>query len=163
MADTKPNLGLTEEERGGVVDLFSKQLADHYALYTKTRKFHWNVVGHQFHDLHLLFEKQYTELETNIDDIAEYIRQVGAKTPGTLKEFCGLTRIEEHPGVNPPSNTMVKILADDHELIIRQLRKDIDATQDEFHDAAAADFLTGLMEEHMKTAWMLRSLIEDSK
>ena len=57
-----PNIGLSEEQRSAVVKILNTLLSDEYALYTKTRNYHWNLLGPQFNDLHKFFEEQYTEL-----------------------------------------------------------------------------------------------------
>jgi starvation-inducible DNA-binding protein len=155
----KPELGITDKERARVAKLLARDLADTFVLAAKTRKFHWNVTGDSFHELHLLFDQHYEQLEGSIDEIAEYIRQIGFKSPGTLQEYLELTQLKEHPGVNPSSKQMIQELLNDHETIIRQLRKDIEAAED-YNEAGAADFLTGLLEEHQKMAWFLRAYLE---
>ena len=67
----KPNIGLSDKEREGVVEILNTLLSDEYVLYTKTRNYHWNVVGPQFNDLHKFFESQYEALNEVIDDVAE--------------------------------------------------------------------------------------------
>lgn len=152
----QPHIGISEKNLAGVNKILGTVLADAVVLYTKTRKFHWNVSGESFMELHLLFEKQYNELEENIDEIAERINKLGAKTIGTMKEFLDITNLKEAPGVYPDRKEMIKELLADHETIIVNLRKAIDACQDEFKDAGTADFLTGLMEGHETNAWKLR-------
>jgi starvation-inducible DNA-binding protein len=125
-------------------------------LYIKTRKFHWNVFGESFMELHKLFEAQYSELEETIDLVAERISKLGGKTIGTMKEFSDLTRLKEMPNVYPVQKDMIKELLGDHETVIVQLRKDIEACAEKDKDAGTADFLTGLMEQHETTAWKLR-------
>jgi len=73
------NIGLTEAQRSGVIDLLNRDLADVYLLIVKTRKYHWDVVGPQFRTLHELWQEQYEMLSTHIDDIAERIRVLGPK------------------------------------------------------------------------------------
>ena len=111
-------------------------------------------------ELHLLFEKQYAELEEAIDEIAERINKLGERTIGTMKEFLDLTNLKETPGKYPDRKDMIKELLQDHESIIVQLRKDVDQCQDEFKDAGTADFLTGLMEGHETNAWKLRRYLD---
>src|SRR3954466_4419492 len=82
-----PQIGISPKNLKAVTSLLSVVLADEVMLYTKTRKFHWNVSGESFMELHLLFEKQYKELEEAIDEIAERINKLGDKTIGTMKEF----------------------------------------------------------------------------
>lgn len=156
----QPHIGITEKNLKGVTSMLSVVLADAVVLYTKTRKFHWNVSGESFMELHLLFEKQYNELEEAIDEIAERINKLGAKTIGTMKEFLDITHLKEAPGHYPTRKEMIKELLEDHESIIVQLRKDVDECQDNFKDAGTADFLTGLMEAHETNAWKLRRYLD---
>ncbi|MEW6588688.1 MAG: Dps family protein [Thermoproteota archaeon] len=152
------NIGIADKQRKAVVGLLAKLLADEYVLYTKTRNYHWNVVGPHFNDLHKFFESQYGAIDSDIDEIAERIRSLGEKTPATLTEFVKNATIKEHPEF-PPADKMVSNLVADHESIIRTLREGI-STCEQNNDAGTADFLTGLMEKHEKTAWMLRSVLE---
>ena len=153
------SIGITEKNRQAVTGLLSRLLADEYVLYTKTRNYHWNVVGPHFNDLHKFFESQYDAIDADIDEIAERIRSLGAKTAATLVEFVKNSRIKESPGDYPSADKMVSNLVADHEALIQTLRSDI-TTCEENNDAGTADFLTGLMEKHEKTAWMLRSVLE---
>src|SRR6201991_5390273 len=128
----QPHIGIPEKNLKSVNTLLSTVLADAVVLYTKTRKFHWNVSGESFMELHLLFEKQYTELEKAIDKIAERINKLGGKTIGTMKEFLDLTHLKETPGKYPERKEMIKELLKDHETIIVHLRKAVDECQDEY-------------------------------
>ena len=155
------NIGLSEEDRKGVIGILSKVLADEYLLFTKTRNYHWNVVGPHFHDLHKFFESQYEEVDGKIDEIAERIRSLGGNTISTMAEFIQHTRLEENPDKYNDAKTMVSQLLADHETIIRNLRKDVSVCFDKYHDIGTQDFLTGLIEDHEKMAWMLRAVIEE--
>jgi starvation-inducible DNA-binding protein len=154
------NIGLTDHQRAGVIDLLNHDVADAYLLLVKTKKYHWDVVGPQFMTLHKLWEEQYTALSENIDLVAERIRSLGGYPVGTMAGCLKLAAIKEHPGDVPMATQMVAQLMMDHEQIVRNLREHIDACTDTFADQGTADFLTGLMEEHEKMAWMLRSFIE---
>jgi starvation-inducible DNA-binding protein len=156
----KPNIGLTDANRNDVVKLLTPLLADEYVLYTKTRNYHWNVVGPQFNDLHKFFEAQYEELDDFVDDVAERIRQLGARSPATLAEFAKTARLDEHPGQHPDAKGMLAALLADHEAVIQALRGDIATAMDKFGDAGTSDFFTGLMEKHEKMAWMLRAFLD---
>jgi len=157
----KPNIGLSDSNRDGVVKLLIPLLADEYLLYTKTRNYHWNVVGPQFNDLHKFFEAQYEELDGFVDEVAERIRQLGALSPGTLAEFTKASRLKEHPGQHPAAKAMIAALLADHEAVIKTLRSDLTTAQDKLSDAGTCDFLTGLMEKHEKMSWMLRAFAGD--
>lgn len=154
------NIGLSEEQRHGVVDLLNSDLADSYLLLIKTKKYHWDVVGPQFRTLHELLEEQYQALSENIDAIAERVRALGGYPLGTAESFLKAATLKEHPGDLPNASNMVERLASDHEQVIRNLRQHIDQCSEEFHDEGTADFLTGLMEQHEEMNWMLRSFIE---
>ena len=152
----KPNLGLSSKARETVLAVLGRLLADEHVLYVKTRNFHWNVTGLDFGSLHALFEKQYDELSETIDEIAERIRALGGVAPGSMKEFLKLARLEEQPGDTLAAEKMIAALLSDYETVIRALRADIEVTG-EAGDAGTDDFLTGILEAHEKTAWMLRA------
>ena len=97
----QPNVGLDDDKRTGVVDTLNVLLADEFVLYTKTRNYHWNVMGPRFHDLHLFFEKQFGELEELMDDTAENVRQFGGFASGTMAEYVETSRLKESPGKHP--------------------------------------------------------------
>ncbi len=156
----KIDIGLSDQQRKGVVDILNTLLADEYVLYTKTRNYHWNVVGMQFNDLHKFFEDQYDELEEVIDEVAERARTMGGHVLGTLAEFLQHTRLQEQPGHYPDAQTMLANLLSDHETIIRNVRVDQEACMEQYGDVGTNDFLIGLMEKHEKMAWMLRSFLE---
>lgn len=156
-----PNIGLTEDQRNGVAAILNTLLADEYVVYTKTRNYHWNVVGPQFNDLHKFFEAQYTALNEIVDEVAERTRALGGKATGTLTEFLKYTRLNEQPGQSPDARGMIAELLADHEAIIRHLRVDLETCLEKYHDAGTNDFLTGLMEQHEKMAWMLRAFLEE--
>ncbi len=124
------NIGLTDEQREGVVLILNTLLADEYLLYTNTRNYHWNVVGPQFNDLHKFFEAQYNELNEIVDDVAERARALGGHAMGTLAEFLKQTRLKEHQGAYPEAQEMIADLLAQHEAKIRQLRVDLEAPAD---------------------------------
>ena len=156
----EPNIGLKEEQRRGTVKVLGALLADEYVLYTKTRNYHWNVVGPQFNDLHKFFETQYEALDDVVDEVAERARSLGGNAIGTLSEFLQLARLPEHPRQHPGAREMLANLLADHEAIIRTLRGDLETVASRYRDAGTSDFLTGLMERHEKMAWMLRAFLE---
>jgi starvation-inducible DNA-binding protein len=152
------NIGISESNRDSIVKILNAVLADEYVLYTKTRNYHWNVVGPQFNDLHKFFEAQYEELDDIVDEVAERARALGARAFGTLEEFRENTRLKETPGTVPAAKEMIAELLSDHETIIRALRQDLDKA-DKRGDVGTNDFLTGLLEKHEKASWMLRSFL----
>ena len=153
----KTQIGLLEKNVIAVVDELSKILADEYVLYTKTRNAHWNITGNDFYYKHKLFEEQYTQIDVIIDKVAERIRMIGHFAPATLKVFLELTRLSEMTREKNDGIGFVKELVANHETIIIKLREAIPQFQEKYNDAGSCDFITGLMEEHEKMAWFLRS------
>ncbi len=155
----KLNIGIEESARKNIAEGLSKVLADSYTLYLKTHNYHWNVKGPMFQTLHLMFEGQYTELATAVDEIAERIRSLGERAPGSYAEFSKLTSIGEEEGT-PKAKDMIANLVTAHETLIRTARN-VFPKAEEANDEATADLMTQRIQVHEKTAWMLRSLLED--
>ncbi|MBD2567525.1 Dps family protein [Anabaena lutea] len=153
------NIGIDDVSRGKIAEGLSRLLADTYSLYLKTHNFHWNVTGPMFQTLHLMFETQYTELALAVDLIAERIRALGYPAPGTYSEYAQLSSIPETPGV-PKAKEMIRLLVEGQEAVVRTARS-IFPIVDEVNDEPSADLLTQRMQVHEKTAWMLRSLLEE--
>jgi len=151
-----PKIGISETYLQKSINVLAVVLSDEMTLYIKTRKFHWNVAGESFMELHKLFESQYTEIEIIVDEVAERIGKLGGKVIGTMNEFTLLSQIVEHPNKYPVQKAMISELLSDHETLIEQIRKDIDICATENHDAGSADLLTGIMKQHETTAWVLR-------
>jgi len=153
------NIGISAGEREKIVRGLSALLADSYTLYLMTHNFHWNVTGPQFNSLHLMFMGQYTEQWNALDIIAERIRALGHPAPGTYKEFVKLASIREVDGV-PKTNDMIRHLVTAQEATARTARK-LFPLVEAANDQPTADLLTQRLEVHEKTAWMLRSLLEE--
>lgn len=152
----KVNTGITESDSKRIAEGLGRVLADSYTLYLKTHNYHWNVTGPSFPQLHSLFETQYTELATAVDDIAERIRALGHPAPGSYKQFAALSEIKEADGAVPSADKMVATLAKDNETVVSTCRSVLPVAQ-EANDEATADLLIERMREHEKTAWMLRA------
>ena len=152
----KTLIGLSDKDRKQSTDVLSILLADEMSMYVKTRKFHWNVAGESFMELHQLFQQQYTSLEATIDAIAERINQLGADTIGTMQEFVECSRLTEFAAVYPMQKEMLVELLNDYNELINYLRSDIVTISKDSEDVGTIDFLTGIIQQHEKTAWMLR-------
>ena len=161
MAASAPaiDIGLSESQRRAIADGLARVLADSTVLYAKTHGFHWNVTGPMFNTLHLMFMGQYTELWTALDAIAERIRALGFPAPYGASSISQLSSIAESEGV-PAAMAMVRELVEGHEAVARTIRT-VFAVADEANDQPSADLLTQRLQIHEKTAWMLRSLLED--
>ena len=153
------NIGIPAEKREKIAEGLSRLLADSYTLYLMTHNFHWNVTGPMFNTLHVMFMGQYTEQWNALDVIAERIRSLGFPAPGTYKEFASLASVQEVEGT-PKALDMVRHLVEAQEATARTARA-LFPLIDEAGDQPTADLLTQRLDVHEKTAWMLRSLLED--
>ena len=155
------DIGISDKDRREIATALSKFLADSYTLYLKTHNFHWNVTGPMFNALHNMFEAQYTEQWTALDDIAECIRALGYNAPGSYAEFIKLSSIKEEPGATeaPDWREMVRQLVVGNEAVCRSARKAIDVA-DDADDEPTEDMLIQRLQTHEKYAWMLRSLLQ---
>ena len=152
------NIGIEAGTREEIAAGLSRLLADTYTLYLKTHYFHWNVTGPMFQTLHLMFETQYTELALAVDLIAERIRALGFIAPGSYTEYAKLSSIPETTTV-PKAVEMIKLLVEGQESVCRTARS-IFPVVEKASDEPTADLLTQRLQLHEKTAWMLRSLLE---
>ncbi len=155
----KIDIGIAEKDRTEIAEGLARLLADTYTLYLKTHYYHWNVTGPMFETLHLMFERQYTELALAVDLIAERIRALGVAAPGTYAEFARLSSIKDDPAP-PDAKTMLRNILASHESVIRTARSVFPAAQ-KASDEPTADLLTQRLQLHEKTAWMLRSLLAE--
>jgi len=152
------DIGIAEADRKAIAEGLSRVLADTFALYLKTHSFHWNVTGPMFNTLHVMFMEQYTELWTALDEIAERVRALGYPAPGSFTQFAKLASIAEETTV-PRANDMIRQLVAGHEAVARTARA-VFPTAEQANDQPTADLLTQRLQIHEKTAWMLRSLLE---
>ena len=151
------NTGISQADREKIAAGLSRLLADSYTLYLKTHNFHWNVEGPLFNTLHLMFEEQYTELATAVDEIAERIRALGVKAPGSYSEFVELTSVKEASG-DESAEDMIRELVIAQETVVRTAREAFPAAE-QASDEPTVDLLTQRMHLHEKNAWMLRSML----
>jgi starvation-inducible DNA-binding protein len=156
---SKIDIGINEKDRKAIAKGLSELLADSYSLYLMTHNFHWNVTGPMFNTLHNMFMTQYTEQWAALDLIAERIRALGEPAPATYKEFSKLTSIAEVSGT-PKALEMVRYLVKAQEATAKTARK-LFSLVDKANDQPTADLLTQRLDIHEKTAWMLRSILED--
>jgi starvation-inducible DNA-binding protein len=155
----KANIGISDSNTEAVAFQLNKLLANEFVLYTKTRNYHWNVGGMNFFELHKLFEGQYEQLQVILDDIAERIRSIGHYAEARLVEVLKLTDLLEPENTVEPKEQLANLL-NDHETIIRILRTLITEFSDTYKDLGSSDFVTGLLRDHEKMAWMLRAFLK---
>ncbi|HXY22047.1 MAG TPA: Dps family protein [Burkholderiaceae bacterium] len=154
------DIGISEQDRAQIVKGLSKLLADTYTLYLTTHNFHWNVTGPMFNTLHAMFMTQYTELWNAVDPIAERIRSLGHWAPGSYAQFGSLASVPDAPESPPKALDMVRTLVKGHETVARTARE-LFAVAAKADDQPTTDLLTQRLDIHEKTAWMLRSMLEE--
>lgn len=156
---TMVHIGLDADTRQNIASILHKLLANEYALYAKTQKYHWNVKGKFFGPLHMLFQKQYEALAEIVDQVAERSLALGIPSIGGLQELTSLATIAEETNQNIEDTAMIKQLLTDHEMIIKHLRTSIDTTA-KLNDMGTNNFLSDLITKHEKIAWMLRAHLQ---
>lgn len=154
----KTNIGISDKNRKSIADKLSKILSDEFVLYAKTLNAHWNIEGPDFHPVHLYLETLYNEQQKIVDTVAEKIRTIDHYVPAQLKDYLEHTQLKEKNFEKKnDSQTIFAELLGDHESIIVYLRENITPMGDKLNAEGISDYITGLMEYHEKTAWMLRS------
>ena len=154
------SIGISDADRAAIAGGLAKLLADNYTLYLTTHNFHWNVTGPMFNTLHAMFMTQYSELWAATDLIAERIRALGHPAPGSYAQFGKLSSIGDAPAEPPKAMEMVRILVDGHQAVARTAREVL-LKAEAANDQPTVDLLTQRLNIHEKTAWMLRSLLEE--
>jgi len=157
---TAMDIGIDTKTRKAIADGLARLLADTYTLYLTTHNFHWNVTGPQFNSLHTMFMAQYTELWNAVDPIAERIRSLGQPAPGSYAQFAALSSLADAPAKPPKAMEMVALLVKGHEAVARTARAAFPVAN-QANDQPTCDLLTQRMDIHEKTAWMLRSLLDE--
>lgn len=159
MSQTDVHIEIAEADQASIADALSQLLADSYTLYLKTHNYHWNVTGPHFGALHALFEAQYTDLALAVDSVAERIRALGYRAPGSYAEFSARTEVVEASIEPTKAMEMVAALATDHQLLARAAARVV-VVASAAADEPTAGLATTRQEVHEKTAWMLRSFLE---
>jgi len=152
------DIGIGDNARKEISDGLARVLADSFLLYAKTHSYHWNVTGPQFSSLHALFEEQYNEVWTAVDEIAERIRILGYPAPASYGAMAALATVEESETL-PDAKGMLTDLVAANEAVMKTIRKVL-PTVEEGGDEATLDLMVGRLTAHEKAAWMLRSHLE---
>jgi starvation-inducible DNA-binding protein len=140
-----------------VTEALSRVLADSFTLYLKTQNYHWNVTGPHFAGLHTLFQAQYEDLAAANDEIAERIRALGVKAPGSFSAFAKLAAVTEEKGA-PGWQDMIKNLSADQAVIAGTVQSAL-KTADDVGDDATVDLMVRRLAQHNKNKWMLDALL----
>jgi starvation-inducible DNA-binding protein len=141
-----------------LAQLMHKALCDYHALFIKTHNYHWNVEGARFGSLHDMFQEQYTDLFTAIDDLAEHIRSIGEKVPASLEIFEKNTSLKAG-NENASEDEMLRDLANDQAIVTQSLHNVFEAAENA-GDEVVMDFMIQRMAVHRKNKWLLESSIQ---
>ena len=129
-------------------------LADTFALYMKTKNFHWHVSGPHFRDYHLLFDEQGAEILGSTDEIAERVRKVGGNTLRSIGDIARHQRLEDNDAVYVDPQDMLAELREDNQRCIAAMREAHDVC-DEHNDVATASLLENFIDQAEKRVWFL--------
>ncbi|MBX9621450.1 MAG: DNA starvation/stationary phase protection protein [Alphaproteobacteria bacterium] len=146
---------LSSETHQQVTLALKGYLADATLVYFKTHTFHWNVEGHHFYSLHLMFEKFYETIWESLDEIAERIRALGEKTPPNLEALLKMASLKESTA-NLDGLMMVTILHEDY-LALAKKAHEVGAIAEGFGDQVTTDIMTEKSAFLEKAAWMLQA------
>lgn len=142
-----------------IVNHLNKLLANTSVLLVQTLNYHWNLVGQEFHDYHLLFDKQYNELFGYLDLLAERVRAVEGIALGSMDAMIKVATLKEDKGEVPTPKQMVRRLFEQYESQVAEYRNAIKTLESDTDDFGSINMLEDLLMKHEKTTWMLRSLL----
>jgi starvation-inducible DNA-binding protein len=151
------NLGLTDDQCRTSIEALNTALANANVLLIKTKKAHWDVMGPEFFALHKLWEEQYVTIADYVDELAERVRMLGGIPVATARGFLENSELSERPGRVDTATEAVAALLEDHETIVRNLRRSCDMVE---ADVGTVDMMTAMLRGHEKMAWMLRASLQ---
>ena len=137
-----------------IADALNGCLADAFALYLKTKNFHWHVSGPHFRDYHLLFDEQAAEIFATTDDLAERVRKLGARTLHSIGEIARHQSIKDNDKDFVGPADMLKELMEDNKIVIKAMRKALEVA-DRHDDVATASILENFIDQAEKRNWFL--------
>ncbi|HVT26849.1 MAG TPA: DNA starvation/stationary phase protection protein [Lacipirellulaceae bacterium] len=129
-------------------------LADVFALYLKTKNFHWHMSGPHFRDYHLLLDEQAEQIFAMTDEIAERARKLGATTLRSIGDISRHQRLQDNDDAFVAPHDMLAELADDNQQLTRSLRK-VHAVCDESNDVATASMIEVWIDQTERRTWFL--------
>lgn len=137
-----------------VCTALNRVLADTFALYMKTKNFHWHMSGPHFRDYHLLLDEQATQIYGMTDDLAERVRKLGGTTLHSMRQASRLQRIKDNEADGVPASEMLAELLDDNRQFAASMRE-IHELCDKHDDVATASMLEIWIDETERRAWFL--------
>jgi starvation-inducible DNA-binding protein len=147
-----------DNSKKALADALNGLLADYYALYLKTKNFHWHVTGPHFREYHLLFDEQAAELIATTDLVAERVRKLGQDTLTSIGAIAGKQRIKDHDSTSTDATKMLKELRADNEKLVKSL-KDAKDLADDAGDNATDGLLDDWTDQAEQRAWFLAATI----
>jgi starvation-inducible DNA-binding protein len=165
MANKDKTATPTDLSGDGVEEITSnlrRLLADVFALYVKTKNFHWHMSGQHFRDYHLLLDEQATQIFAMTDDIAERARKIGGTTIRSISDIAKNQRLKDNnkEGVTPQE--MIGELCDDNQQLTRSLRATHEVC-DRYNDVATASLIEVWIDESERRTWFLAEIAQASQ
>ena len=152
---------LTHSATQDIAGAMNAILADVFALYLKTKNFHWHMSGRHFRDYHLLFDEQGDQLFAMTDPIAERIRKVGGLTLRSIGHISRIQRVLDNDAEYVEPSDMIAELAEDNKTLAARLRE-VHNVCDEHRDIATASFIEVWIDETEHRTWFLSELKRDT-
>jgi starvation-inducible DNA-binding protein len=149
-----PNTDIDREAVKDIAGALNALLADVFALYIKTKNFHWHMSGSHFRDYHLLLDEQGDQLFEITDDIAERVRKIGGTTIRSIGQIARLKRIDDNDADYVTPKDMLSELWEDNKALVQSMRTAHDLC-DEAGDVATTSLLENWIDEAQRRAWFL--------
>jgi starvation-inducible DNA-binding protein len=137
-------------------------LADVFALYIKTKNFHWHISGRHFRDYHLLLDEQATQIFAITDTIAERARKIGGTTIHSISDIAKNQRLKDNNNESVSPLEMISELCEDNQQLTRSLRA-THAICDRYNDVATASLIEVWIDESERRTWFLAEIAQDSE
>ncbi len=150
---------LTAQESQAVTEAVNPLIADAFALYVKTKNFHWHLSGSHFRDYHLLFDEQAEAIFESIDIMAERVRRIGGTTIRSISHIGQLQTIEDDNSDFVPAGEMVKRLMEDNGHMAKLIRDAIEIC-DKNRDSATSNALQQILDETERRKWFLFEIVQ---
>ena len=152
-------IDLPVKARTQIIEILNQSLADTFDLFSQIKQAHWNVKGHQFYQLHLLFDEIAGEMLEFVDEIAERITALGGTAMGTVRMAAENTKLEEYPSDILEGLDHIAALAERFAGYCQSVRENIDKT-DELGDKDSADLYTEISRLADKRLWFLEAHLQ---
>jgi starvation-inducible DNA-binding protein len=153
---------LSPQEAKAITEAVNPLIADAFALYVKTKNFHWHLYGSHFRDYHLLLDEQADAIFESIDIMAERVRKVGGTTIRSISHIGQLQTIEDDNSNVVPAGEMVRILMKDNGHIAKMIRDAITVC-DKNRDSPTSNLLQDILDKTERRKWFLYEVVQGSK